>query len=228
MEKIKENILTIKKNILQSEKKFNRKKNSVKLMAVSKTQSTQNILEAYDAGQRDFGENYIQESIGKIIELQDLDIIWHFIGKIQSNKAKYIAQNYDWVHSIDKISTLEKLNNQRKNAKKKINICIQVNVDSEETKSGILINEVEKFIKQASDFKFIDIRGLMAIPMYKPDHDSQYKTFAKVKDLFDSLVKKGYELDTLSVGMSSDYNAAIAAGSTIVRIGTSIFGERKK
>ena len=120
MEKIKENILTIKKNILQSEKKFNRKKNSVKLMAVSKTQSTQNILEAYDAGQRDFGENYIQESIEKIIELQDLDIIWHFIGKIQSNKAKYIAQNYDWVHSIDKISTLEKLNNQRKNEKKKL------------------------------------------------------------------------------------------------------------
>ena len=228
MENIKENILKIKKDILQSEVKFGRKKNSVTLMAVSKTQSTGNILEAYNAGQRHFGENYIQESIEKIIELKDLDIIWHFIGKIQSNKAKFIAENYDWVHSIDKISTLEKLNNHRKSIKKKINICIQVNIDSEETKSGIFINEVEKFIEQANDLKQITIRGIMAIPMYQSDYDSQFKTFAKIKDLFDSLVKKGYKLDTLSIGMSSDYNAAIAAGSTIVRIGTSIFGERIK
>ena len=118
MENIKENILKIKKDILQSEVKFSRKKNSVTLMAVSKTQSTGNILEAYNAGQRHFGENYIQESIEKIIELKDLDIIWHFIGKIQSNKAKFIAENYDWVHSIDKISTLEKLNNAYRHTKR--------------------------------------------------------------------------------------------------------------
>ena len=228
MDKIEQKISKIKHDIKNAEKEFNRKKNSVMLLAVSKTQSTQNILEAYEAGQRDFGENYIQESVEKIKELKNFDITWHFIGKIQSNKAKYIAENYDWIHSIDKISTLRKINNYRKENQKKLNVCVQVNIDSEETKSGILVNEVEKFIKEASEFNKLKIRGLMAIPKYQPDFSNQYKTFAKIKDLFDSLIKRSYELDTLSIGMSSDYNAAIAAGSTIVRIGTSIFGERKK
>ena len=228
MDRIEQKILKIKHDIKNSEKEFNRKKNSVMLLAVSKTQSTQNILEAYEAGQRDFGENYIQESVEKIKELKNFDITWHFIGKIQSNKAKYIAENYDWIHSIDKISTLRKINNYRKENQKKLNVCVQVNIDSEESKSGILVSEVEKFINEADEFNKLKIRGLMAIPKYHSDFSDQYKTFAKIKDLFDSLVKRSYELDTLSIGMSSDYNAAIAAGSTIVRIGTSIFGERKK
>ena len=228
MDKIGKNILKIKQDIKAAEKKFNRDSNSVLLMAVSKTQSVENILKAYKAGQRDFGENYIQESIEKIIELKDLDITWHFIGKIQSNKSKHIAANFDWIHSVDKISTLKKINDLRKNVEEKLNVCVQVNIDSEDSKSGILVNEVEDFIVKASKFEKLKIRGLMAIPMYHPDYVSQYKTFAKIKNLFDSLIKKNFKLDTLSIGMSSDYNAAIEAGSTIVRIGTSIFGERKK
>ncbi|MAW34654.1 MAG: YggS family pyridoxal phosphate-dependent enzyme [Gammaproteobacteria bacterium] len=228
MDKIGKNILKIKQDIKAAEKKFNRDSNSVLLMAVSKTQSVENILKAYEAGQRDFGENYVQESIEKIVELKNLDITWHFIGKIQSNKSKYIAENFDWIHSIDKISTLKKINDLRKNVEEKLNVCVQVNIDSEDSKSGILVNEVEDFIVKASKFEKLKIRGLMAIPMYHPDYVSQYKTFAKIKNLFDSLIKKNFKLDTLSIGMSSDYNAAIEAGSTIVRIGTSIFGERKK
>ena len=228
MDKIGKNILKIKQDIKAAEKKFNRDSNSVLLMAVSKTQSVENILKAYEAGQRDFGENYIQESIEKIVELKNLDITWHFIGKIQSNKSKYIAENFDWIHSIDKISTLKKINDLRKNVEEKLNVCVQVNIDSEDSKSGILVNEVEDFIVKASKFEKLKIRGLMAIPMYHPDYVSQYKTFAKIKNLFDSLINKNFKLDTLSIGMSSDYNAAIEAGSTIVRIGTSIFGERKK
>jgi len=228
LDKIGKNILKIKQDIKAAEKKFNRDSNSVLLMAVSKTQSVENILKAYEAGQRDFGENYVQESIEKIVELKNLDITWHFIGKIQSNKSKYIAENFDWIHSIDKISTLKKINDLRKNVEEKLNVCVQVNIDSEDSKSGILVNEVEDFIVKASKFEKLKIRGLMAIPIYHPDYVSQYKTFAKIKNLFDSLIKKNFKLDTLSIGMSSDYNAAIEAGSTIVRIGTSIFGERKK
>ncbi|MDC0481998.1 YggS family pyridoxal phosphate-dependent enzyme [Gammaproteobacteria bacterium] len=225
---IKNNIIKIKKNILDLELILNREKNSVILMAVSKMQDSEKIREAYSSGQKNFGENYLQESLGKISELSDLDIIWHYIGKIQSNKSKLIAENYDWIHSVDKISTLKKISDHRKDSQDKINVCIQVNLDNEETKSGIAIEKVESFINEAVNFDGINLRGLMAIPMYEKEYELQYATFMKIKILFDSLVNKGYKLDTLSIGMSSDYSAAIAAGSTIVRIGTSIFGERKK
>jgi pyridoxal phosphate enzyme (YggS family) len=197
-------------------------------MAVSKKQSSENIREAYQAGQKDFGENYLQESISKIQELRDLEIVWHYIGSIQSNKSKLIAENYDWVHSIDKISTLKKINKYRGSVNRKINICIQVNIDAEDTKSGLYMNEVEDFIKGCSSMNWVNIRGLMAIPKYQSDSDLKSKAFKKIKHLFDDLIKKGYKLDTLSIGMSSDYEEAIESGSTIVRIGTAIFGERKK
>ena len=228
MDKIKKNILEIKKNIFKISLDLNRAIDSVTLMAVSKKQSTENIREAYRAGQKDFGENYLQESISKIHELHDLEIIWHYIGSIQSNKSKLIAENYDWVHSIDKISTLKKINKYRDGFSRKINICIQVNIDAEETKSGIYMNEVEDFIKECNSMKQVNIRGLMAIPKYQSNSDLKNKAFKKIKRLFDDLIKKGYKLDTLSIGMSSDYEEAIESGSTIVRIGTAIFGERKK
>jgi hypothetical protein len=228
MTDIKNNIIKIKEKILDLELISNREKNSVILMAVSKMQDSEKIREAYGSGQKNFGENYLQESLGKISELSDLDITWHYIGKIQSNKSKLIAENYDWIHSVDKISTLKKISDYRKDFKDKINICIQVNLDNEETKSGINIEKVESFINEAANFDGINLRGLMAIPMYEKEYELQYTTFMKIKILFDSLVNKGYKLDTLSIGMSSDYSAAVAAGSTIVRIGTSIFGERKK
>ena len=228
MNKIKKNILEIKKNISKISLDLNRTIDSVTLMAVSKKQTSENIREAYQAGQKDFGENYLQESISKIQELRDLEIVWHYIGSIQSNKSKLIAENYDWVHSIDKISTLKKINNYRDSIKEKINICIQVNIDAEDTKSGIHINEVEDFIKECSSMSQINIRGLMAIPKFQKDNDLKNSAFKKIKRLFDDLVKKGYKLDTLSIGMSADYEEAIGSGSTIVRIGTAIFGEREK
>ena len=228
MNKIKKNILEIKKNISKISLDLNRTIDSVTLMAVSKKQSSENIREAYQAGQKDFGENYLQESISKIQELRDLEIVWHYIGSIQSNKSKLIAENYDWVHSIDKISTLKKINKYRGSVNRKINICIQVNIDAEDTKSGLYMNEVEDFIKGCSSMNWVNIRGLMAIPKYQSDSDLKSKAFKKIKHLFDDLIKKGYKLDTLSIGMSSDYEEAIESGSTIVRIGTAIFGERKK
>ena len=228
MNKIKKNILEIKKNISKISLDLNRTIDSVTLMAVSKKQSSENIREAYQAGQKDFGENYLQESISKIQELHDLEIVWHYIGSIQSNKSKLIAENYDWVHSIDKISTLKKINKYRGSVNRKINICIQVNIDAEDTKSGLYMNEVEDFIKGCSSMNWVNIRGLMAIPKYQSNSDLKSKAFKKIKHLFDDLIKKGYKLDTLSIGMSSDYEEAIESGSTIVRIGTAIFGERKK
>ena len=228
MNKIKKNILEIKKNISKISLDLNRTIDSVTLMAVSKKQTSENIREAYQAGQKDFGENYLQESISKIHELHDLEIIWHYIGSIQSNKSKLIAENYDWVHSVDKISTIKKINNYRDSSKEKINICIQVNIDAEDTKSGIHINEVEDFIKECSSMSQINIRGLMAIPKFQKDNDLKNEAFRKIKHLFDDLVKKEHKLDTLSIGMSADYEEAIGSGSTIVRIGTAIFGEREK
>jgi len=228
MSKIKKNILEVKKNISKILLDFNRAEDSVTLMAVSKKQSTESIREAYQAGQKDFGENYLQESISKIQELRDLEIVWHYIGSIQSNKSKLIAENYDWVHSIDKISTLKKINNYRDSIKEKINICIQVNIDAEDTKSGIHINEVEDFIKECSSMSQINIRGLMAIPKFQKDNNLKNEAFRKIKRLFDDLKKKDHKLDTLSIGMSADYAEAIGSGSTIVRIGTAIFGEREK
>ena len=228
MEQIEKNIIQLKKEISNFEERYKRKKNSVLLMAVSKTHSVEKIKTAYLAGQRDFGENYLQESVEKISKLKDLDIVWHFIGSIQSNKAKLIAENFDWVHSIDKEKTLKKINALRKTSGKKLNVCIQVNSDNEETKSGISFCEVEEFLKKTKNLDMINIRGLMAIPKPEETHIAQLNSFKKIKKIFDDLVKKGYKLDTLSIGMSSDYNAAIEAGSTVIRIGTAIFGERKK
>ena len=228
MEQIEKNIIQLKKEISNFEERYKRKKNSVLLMAVSKTHSVEKIKTAYLAGQRDFGENYLQESVEKISKLKDLDIVWHFIGSIQSNKAKLIAENFDWVHSIDKEKTLKKINALRKTSGKKLNVCIQVNSDNEETKSGISFCEVEEFLKKTKNLDMINIRGLMAIPKPEETRIAQLESFKKIKNIFDDLVKKGYKLDTLSIGMSSDYNAAIEAGSTVIRIGTAIFGERKK
>ncbi len=225
---IKDNIISIKKDINDCEIKANRKKNSVILMAVSKARNIDDIKKAYSVGQKDFGENYIQEAIKKIIDLKDFGINWHFIGSVQSNKSKLIAQYFDWIHSIDKISTLKKINDYSNDLKKIMNVCIQVNVDLESTKAGLNIEEVENFLNEASYLKNINLRGLMAIPLQKSDFSLQLKSFKKLKNLFDSLVYKGYKLDTLSIGMSADYRAAIESGSTIIRIGAAIFGERTK
>ena len=159
------------------------------MLAVSKAQNINKIKDAYKYGQKDFGENYLQESINKINNLKDLNINWHFIGNIQSNKSRLIAENFSWVHSIDKISTLEKINNFRKNLDSNLNICIQINLDEENTKSGIKIDEVENFLEKASGFENINIRGLMAIPKYQDNNSEQYNSFMKIRILFDPIIE---------------------------------------
>lgn len=217
---IQSRLNTVIHQIHLAEKKYHRKPNSVLLLAVSKKQSAEKIREAYLAGQKYFGENYVQEAIKKQSELSDLNIEWHFIGKIQSNKIKLIAKHFDWVHSVDKFSTAEKLNHQCELLNKKLNICIQVNIDNEKTKSGVLPKDVFELAKKITALSHLTLCGLMIIPAQGT------KGAPGMALLQQQLIQQGFKLDTLSMGMSADFEAAIAAGSTIVRIGTAIFGER--
>lgn len=222
MNNIHQRIETIKQQIQQVQSTTQQ----VTLLAVSKTQSASRIREAFAAGQTQFGENYLQECLQKQIELSDLDIEWHFIGPIQSNKTQQIAQHFDWVHSIDRLKIAQRLNNARYNQAKPLNTCIQVNISNETTKSGILIEQLEGLAAAFSSLSNLKLRGLMAIPAPTPDTDLQRQQFSEVKQCFDALNAKGYGLDTLSMGMSNDYVTAIEEGATIVRIGSNIFGPR--
>lgn len=206
---------------------------TVKLLAVSKIKPSTDIKQAYLWGQRDFGENYLQEALEKITELSDLsDICWHFIGPIQSNKTKQIAQNFSWVHSVDREKIALRLNqhlsdegsNIANDSEKKLNVCIQININNEQSKSGL--NEAELFsladiIHQCDR---LTLRGIMAIP----EKDAQVETYQKMQNMYLSLKAKYATVDTLSLGMSDDLSIAIAHGSTMVRIGSAIFGARAK
>jgi pyridoxal phosphate enzyme (YggS family) len=190
----------------------------VTLIAVSKTRSVLEIQSAVDAGQYNFGENYLQEALDKIEALKNNTLVWHFIGPIQSNKTAKIAENFDWVHSVDRIKVAKRLNEQRSPDFSKLNVLIQVNIDNEPTKSGILLNEVTEFVRQCDDFENIRLRGFMCIP--NPQNSSNsFSLMAKILSEFSSL-------DTLSMGMSGDMELAIENGATLVRIGTDIFGKR--
>jgi len=208
-----------------------RNPHSVALLAVSKTQTSDSIREAFKSGQRLFGENYLQEALIKITELDDFDIEWHFIGPIQSNKTQNIAENFAWVHSVDRLKIAHRLNDQRPRHLPALNICLQVNIDDEASKSGIAPNEVMALADKIIDLPNIKLRGLMAIPSPHQDPTEQRKPFAKMKKLLSAL-QDAYpqhpNIDTLSMGMSRDMEAAIAEGATIVRIGTDIFGARDK
>ena len=197
---------------------------SVQLLAVSKTHPSQSLREMYQAGQRSFGENYLQEALTKIDELQDLEIEWHFIGHVQRNKTKHLAEKFDWVHGVDRLIIAERLSSQRMDSRKPLNICIQVNIDGQDSKDGCQPNEVVELVKQISQLPNIRLRGLMVIPA--PENRV---AFADAKTLFEqvkSLHARPQDWDTLSMGMSGDLDAAIAAGSTMVRVGTALFGAR--
>lgn len=197
---------------------------SVQLLAVSKTHPSQSLRELYLAGQRSFGENYLQEALGKIEELQDLEIEWHFIGHVQRNKTKHLAEKFDWVHGVDRLIIAERLSNQRLDGQQALNICLQVNIDRQDSKDGCQPNEVADLVEQISPLPNLRLRGLMVIPA--PDNVA---AFADAKNLFDqvkSLHAQPQDWDTLSMGMSGDLDAAIAAGSTMVRVGTALFGKR--
>jgi pyridoxal phosphate enzyme (YggS family) len=194
------------------------KNQHVTLIAVSKTKPASDLQQAIDAGQRHFGENYLQEALEKIETLKNQDLIWHFIGPIQSNKAKQISQNFDWVHSVDRLKIAKRLNDQRPKNLEKLNVLLQVNIDNEATKSGVLEGEIEDFILHFENFQNITLRGFMCIP--NPNNAEQ--SFKKMAEI----LQKHPNLDTLSMGMSTDLELAIENGANFVRIGTDIFGKR--
>ncbi|WP_151827051.1 YggS family pyridoxal phosphate-dependent enzyme [Acinetobacter oleivorans] len=197
---------------------------TVQLLAVSKTHPSESLREMYAAGQRAFGENYLQEALEKIEALQDLEIEWHFIGHVQRNKTKHLAEKFDWVHGVDRLIIAERLSNQRLQDQSDLNICLQVNIDGQDSKDGCAPDEVAELVAQISQLAKIKLRGLMVIPA--PDNTA---AFADAKALFDAVKEKHAHpehWDTLSMGMSGDLDAAIAAGSTMVRVGTALFGKR--
>jgi PLP dependent protein len=223
MSTIAENISTLAERIHNAAKAVQRDPASVGLLAVSKTKPASDLRQAYDAGLRDFGENYLQEALGKQTELADLPLIWHFIGPIQSNKTRAIAENFAWVHSVDRLKIAQRLSEQRPADLPPLNICIQVNVSGEASKSGCTPEDLPALAQAISALPNLRLRGLMAIPEPTENSDEQNAAFAAVRTLQESL---NLPLDTLSMGMSHDLEAAIAQGATWVRIGTALFGAR--
>ncbi|WP_047548294.1 YggS family pyridoxal phosphate-dependent enzyme [Methylotenera sp. G11] len=198
----------------------------VQLVAVSKAQPASAIRESYQAGQRVFGENYLQEALEKQAQLTDLNIEWHFIGPIQSNKTQPISQHFSWVHSVDRLKIAQRLNESRPQALPPLQVCIQVNVSNEESKSGVLPDDLAALAAEINQLPKLKLRGLMAIPAPTQDINRQIAQFKQLRQCYDALLAKGFSLDTLSMGMSDDYPAAIAQGATLVRIGSALFGAR--
>ena len=223
MSTIADNIGLVSQRIRAAADAVQRDASSIHLLAVSKTKPAQAVREAYAAGLRDFGENYLQEALGKQAELTDLPLSWHFIGPIQSNKTRAIAENFAWVHSVDRLKIAQRLSEQRPADLPPLNICIQVNVSGEASKSGCTPAGLPVLADAISALPRLTLRGLMAIPEPTDDRAAQDAAFATVRDLQASL---NLGLDTLSMGMSHDLESAIAQGATWVRIGTALFGAR--
>lgn len=199
---------------------------AVQLLAVSKAQSAAAIREAYAVGQRKFGENYLQEALDKQVQLSDLTIQWHFIGPIQSNKTQAIAQHFDWVHSVDRLKIAQRLSDARSSNSQPLQICVQVNISNEASKSGVLPADLANTVADIAKLPNLQLRGLMAIPAPSQDPNVQRQQFKQVRQCYDNLLAEGFALDTLSIGMSDDYAVAIEQGATIVRIGSALFGAR--
>ncbi|MBY8949819.1 YggS family pyridoxal phosphate-dependent enzyme [Pseudomonas sp. SH10-3B] len=223
MSTIADNIGLVSQRIRAAADAVQRDANSIHLLAVSKTKPAQALREAYAAGMHEFGENYLQEALSKQAELTDLPLSWHFIGPIQSNKTRAIAENFAWVHSVDRLKIAQRLSEQRPADLPALNICIQVNVSGEASKSGCTPADLPALANAISALPRLKLRGLMAIPEPTEDRAEQDAAFASVRDLQNSL---NLPLDTLSMGMSHDLESAIAQGATWVRIGTALFGAR--
>ena len=205
-------------------KQAQREPKTVQLLAVSKTHPSESLREMYQTGQRAFGENYLQEALDKIETLNDLDIEWHFIGHVQRNKTKHLAEKFAWVHGVDRLIIAERLSNQREASQAPLNICLQVNIDAQETKDGCQPNAVAELVKNISQLPHLKLRGLMVIPA-----PNNTQAFSDAKQLFEEVKSEHAhpeDWDTLSMGMSGDMAEAIAAGSTMVRVGTALFGAR--
>lgn len=225
---ISDNIKKINEEIRKAESLFGRATNSVILLAVSKSQSIEKIKIAAISGQKLFGENYLQEALPKIYSLRSYNLEWHFIGSVQTNKVRLIATNFAWVHSISSLKIAEQLDRYRASMLSPLNICIQINISEERSKSGVSLNELPRLAFVVNQLDRLRLRGLMAIPANCVDFETQKRVFEKLKRAQWQLIEKGVPLDVLSMGMTHDFPAAIAAGSTMVRIGTGIFGSRPR
>ena len=223
MSTIADNLSTLAARISAAAEAAGRASSDIRLLAVSKTKPAAAVREAFAAGVRDVGENYLQEALNKQGELTDLPLTWHFIGPIQSNKTRAIAEHFDWVHSVDRLKIAQRLSEQRPEGLEPLNICLQVNVSGEASKSGCTPAELPALASAIAALPRLRLRGLMAIPEPTDDRAAQEAAFARVRELQASL---GLDLDTLSMGMSHDLEAAIAQGATWVRIGTALFGAR--
>lgn len=227
MHKIDDKLTKVTARIYQAAVNAGRNPQSVQLIAVSKTQPAVALRAAYTAGQRRFGENYLQECLDKQRELADLvDIEWHFIGPIQSNKTRPIAEHFAWVHSVDRLKVAQRLSDQRPADAPPLNICVQVNIDDEATKAGVSLQDLPELVAAIQDLPRLQLRGLMAIPAATQDIAQQRAAFARLRGALEQLNAQGCALDSLSMGMSGDLEAAVAEGATFVRVGTDIFGAR--
>lgn len=228
MSHIADNLLAVHARIERAARNADRAPDSISLLAVSKTFPAADIRAALAAGQRAFGENYVQESLAKIEALGDLraDMEWHFIGPLQSNKTRPVAEHFDWVHSVDRLKIAERLSEQRPDALPPLNVCLQVNVSGESSKSGVAPEEALALARAIAALPKLRLRGLMSIPEPASDQQAQREPHRRLRQLYETLRAQGIELDTLSMGMSGDLEAAVLEGATIVRIGTAIFGQR--
>jgi pyridoxal phosphate enzyme (YggS family) len=226
MTTIASNLQAVRNSVSAAAVEAGRDPGEVMLLAVSKTFAAGVVREAYHAGQTCFAESYVQEALGKIAALKDLEIKWHYIGPVQSNKTRAIAENFAWVHSVDRLKIAERLSEQRPAHLPPLQVCLQVNISREKTKSGVPPNEASALAHATAKLPGLKLRGLMAVPAPANDADTQRKPFAQLRKLRDDLIRQGLELDTLSMGMSHDFPVAIAEGATIVRVGTAIFGSR--
>ncbi|MFM0718766.1 YggS family pyridoxal phosphate-dependent enzyme [Paraburkholderia strydomiana] len=222
------NLEAVRQRIAAAAHSAGRDARSVTLLAVSKTFPAEDVRAVHAAGQREFGENYVQEALAKIESLADLraSLEWHFIGPLQSNKTRPVAEHFDWVHSVDRLKIAQRLSEQRPDHLPPLNVCLQVNVSGEASKSGVGIAEAVEVAQEISALPKLNLRGLMSIPEPAGDIDAQRAPHRQLRELFERLRDDGLELDTLSMGMSSDLEAAVLEGATIVRVGTAIFGAR--
>jgi pyridoxal phosphate enzyme (YggS family) len=224
--RVTENFRKIQDLLAKAAADAGRPADHIRLLAVSKKKPLEAILAAASIGQRDFGENFVQEGINKIAACGRDDLIWHFIGHLQANKTRAVAENFQWVHTVDRLKIARRLSQQRPEGRADLNICIEVNVDAEESKSGVSPAELPNLAAAIAELPRLRLRGLMCLPAIRSDVDEQRKPFAALRSMSESLQASGLTLDTLSMGMSADYAAAIQEGATIVRIGTALFGKR--
>lgn len=225
---IKSNLTQVQQRIDDAVKRSHRDSRDISLIAVSKTQSVDAIRTAYAAGQRHFAENYLQHALDKMQQIHEPGLVWHFIGAIQSNKTRAITEHFDWVHSVDRLKIAQRLAEQRPAHLPPLNVCLQINISNEASKSGLTLEQLPEIAVAVNQLPHIRLRGLMAIPAHTTDTHLQRQYFRQMRQALEQLKAQGLALDTLSMGMSNDLEAAIAEGATMLRIGTAIFGPRLK